>query len=572
MRIVLLALALAGPPARLGAAPVPVAGPVRMADDVVDAVGVNVHPWGLYESRQADLAAKLAELGIRHIRDGAVPFAFHRAGALYAAHGIRTMMLCGRRKPGPWPQLLDEAGIDDELAGIRAVPAGAVSAIEGPNEYDISRPPSDADWVARLQRYHKALYEKAKADPALRHLPVVGPSLCSEDAYAKVGDLTAWIDFSCLHHYLSGRHPGTPGWGGNGYGSIPWARQVLAAKQSPTKPIVVSECGYHNALGIKPGGHEPITEAGEAKYLPRLFAEYIRAGVARAFTYELVDERADRRDAEACFGLLRNDLSEKPVFAALKHLLSLLRDPGPPFEPRPLPLALDGDLADVHTLFCRKRDGTGYLLIWQEIPGYDIAARKDLSPPAKAVALSAGPSVGLARVFLPGESAEPVATHPNPATIPLQVADRILVVELQPRSRMPVGAGGGGANAVETPAEDLALLRDWVVRQVQAGVRPKVRFAFGSMAPAPAELLAADAEGVRVKTSGASGFEMNVAWAKTTGENLYQFALPLAADAPAAVAAAVLRLGRSLGHAKDDAYRACLGALKRREPAAAIED
>ena len=155
MRIATLALALVAPVSPLAAGPV--TEPARPADAFVDAIGVNVHPWGLYESRQGELAAKLAEAGIRHVRDGAVPFAFKRAGELYAAHGIRTMMLCGRRKPGPWPQLLDEAGIDDELAGIRGVPAGAVSALEGPNEYDISasspstsgrasRAPSSTSW------------------------------------------------------------------------------------------------------------------------------------------------------------------------------------------------------------------------------------------------------------------------------------------------------------------------------------------------------------------------------------------------------------------------------------------
>jgi hypothetical protein len=132
-------------------------------------------------------------------------------------------------------------------------------------------------------------------------------------------------------------------------------------------------------------------------------------------------------------------------------------------------------------------------------------------------------------------------------------------------------AGNGRATHAAVSPEDLALVKDWVLQRMQAGARPKILFVFGTMAPAPAELLVADAEGVRVKTTGVAAFEMNVAWAKATEENHYQFGLPLAADAPPAVCIALLRLGRRLGHEKDDAYRACLGALKRRDPAAAAE-
>jgi hypothetical protein len=46
-------------------------------------------------------------------------------------------------------------------------------------------------------------------------------------------------------------------------------------------------------------------------------AEYFRRGIGRTYFYELLDQDTKPADQEANFGLLRHDLSEKPIFSAL---------------------------------------------------------------------------------------------------------------------------------------------------------------------------------------------------------------------------------------------------------------
>ena len=85
---------------------------------------------------------------------------------------------------------------------------------------------------------------------------MIAPSLTSENAFLKVGNLSEYIDYGCLHNYYGGFFPGltenlltcpgTTGWGGTDqygtYGSLQYNKN-LAAILAGTKPIVTSETG-----------------------------------------------------------------------------------------------------------------------------------------------------------------------------------------------------------------------------------------------------------------------------------------------------------------------------------------
>jgi hypothetical protein len=51
-----------------------------------------------------------------------------------------------------------------------------------------------------------------------------------------------------------------------------------AQKVSGNKPILATECGYHNR--VENQGHPGVTEVAEAKYLPRLL--FVYCGVKRS--------------------------------------------------------------------------------------------------------------------------------------------------------------------------------------------------------------------------------------------------------------------------------------------------
>lgn len=352
------------------------------ADTFVESIGVNTH-WGypnVYTQNYTALKAKLGECGIRYLRDGTNAQTYVRAMDLYQSLGIRTNMLTGRRS-GPYPAPLDPSKLDGELNEIKTQALNATVSLEAPNEYDLSHGP-DPDWVGSIKNYSYLLYTKAKADDLLKHLPVIAPSMTSEQTYKAVGDCDDYIDFVNLHMYQSDRWPGTTGWGDHGYGSITWFLDWLVPYQSPSgKPIQATEAGYNN--DIPSGG---LSEEAEGKYTIRMLAEYFRRGITRTYKYELVNEGQTGR--EGVFGLLRNDISEKPAFRAMKNLIGILSDRGPDFTPDSLNYVFDGSVNDIRHVLFQKRDGDFYLMIWLELASWDVNKNVDLYPPAQGVLLT----------------------------------------------------------------------------------------------------------------------------------------------------------------------------------------
>jgi hypothetical protein len=117
-----------------------------------------------------------------------------------------------------------------------------------------------------------------------------------------------------------------------------------------------------------------------------MLAEFFRRGFARTFKYELVNE--GRPGSEGVFGLLRNDLSEKPAFRAVKNLITILSDKGPNFEAGSLNYALDDHVDDIRQILFQKRNNDFYLMVWLELSSWDANVQKDLYPPAQEVLLT----------------------------------------------------------------------------------------------------------------------------------------------------------------------------------------
>jgi hypothetical protein len=403
------------------------------ADSFVESIGVNVH-WAypnVYTHNYSVLKDKLGEAGIRYIRDGANSQAYIRANDLYQSLGIKIDMLTGRRS-GPYPAPLDSSQIDKELDEIKTQALNATVSIEAPNEYDISHGP-DTDWLGNIKNYSSTLYAKVKADALLKNLPVIGPSLTKVESYEAVGDSDQYIDYVNLHLYQSNRWPGNNGWGNNGYGSITWALNWLARFQSPSdKPIQATEAGYNNDL---PSGG--ISEIAECKYTTRMFAEFFRRGFTRTFKYELVNEGQPGR--EGVFGLLRNDLSEKPIFQGVKNLISILSDKGPNFEPDSLNYVLDLQLNDSREILFQKRNGDFYLMIWLELPSWDINTSKDLNPPAQQILLTIlnnSHNISNATLYLFDNTCKltTIDLHMNNNQVLFDVTDRITIIKLSNRT------------------------------------------------------------------------------------------------------------------------------------------
>jgi hypothetical protein len=410
--------------------------PAQSASTFVDSVGVNTHLnyFDSAYSRYTLIKNKLENLGVRHVRDTAVlmdnqhynQIVYGRYKRL-AALGIKVNLIVDPRMQNL--RSLDARKIDRiaEMAGP------ALESFEGPNEYDVS---GDTNWVAVLRSYQRSMYEAVKSNASTRGIPVIGPSLTSGRAYAAVGDLSAYVNYSNTHNYYSGRNPGTPGWGAGGHGSITWYLSN-GREYAVQRPSISTEAGYHNAVKSS-SSHVGVPETVASKYVPRLLLEQFSRGIPRTYAYELIDLKPDPTggsDPQKHFGLLRNDGTEKPAYVALKNLIGLLEEPptkpgDPFFTPDALDYSLSGETQGIHRLLLQKRDGRFYLVLWQEVPSYDPNTMQPISVPDKILTLTLEEPIGMATIYRTNVSDKSTAHYANPSQLELKVPDHPLVVEL----------------------------------------------------------------------------------------------------------------------------------------------
>jgi hypothetical protein len=414
------------------AGPAHAATPVSPADAFVDSIGVNVH-MNFTDTAYADsgrLVDSLSGAGIRHVRDGLdwnTPHAYAAFDRL-ADRGIGTTFIMG--EPGGRTGTLDQL-----LAALRT--RRGVDAVEGPNEYGSSGLP---DWAERLRDYQQRLYAAVKQDPALAHLPVLGPSLVTWQQYEALGDLRAALDAGNVHPYPGGDIPEA---------KLDWWLSV-AAPVSGDRPVWATETGYHNATQTT-GGHRPASEAAAATYLPRLYLEYFRRGIPRTFAYELIDLRPDagREDQEANFGLLRNDYTEKPAYRRLANLIAVLSDPGPAHPVEPVGVSIDGAPDDLRRLLLQKRDGSYYLVLWRAARVWDPDTRQPLAVAANdvTVQLDGAAQLEVAEQIDPALGTAPFASSSASGPIGVWVGADPVIVRLAPARPKP---------APEPPVDDPA--------------------------------------------------------------------------------------------------------------------
>lgn len=436
----------------------------RPAAQFLDAMGVNTH-WGYaatpYGSAYQSVLGRLVDLDLRHVRDG-----FNDRIEDLAEHGIATDVIVNPADGAP-------EAIKDRIAALNRRHR-AIDAVEGPNEADLTwpkaRPPTQfagKGFPEGVVAFQHALYAAIKGDPATAAITVIGPSLGrtynpgggfpNPFAAGALGDAVDWGNF---HPYPFGGNPFSPTFP---YGSLakyyheadfpsvnldeyPYGFQVYGPPFAP-KPMAATETGYATYRGSfleRIGG---VSETVQAKYVPRLYAEYFRLGVARTYLYELDDENADpaSTDRKAHFGLLRHDLSPKPAYIALRSLTRLLSEADAASRSqaplRQLRFILRAEfppgysrLRDIHHLLLQKTDGELLLLLWHEIANDDISTR-----PPREIA-PAGVWVRLAFAELPQGIVQydydkdwTLAPHPPRVAgnaIEIEIPDRLTILRI----------------------------------------------------------------------------------------------------------------------------------------------
>jgi hypothetical protein len=389
-----------------------------------DSVGVNVRLSHL-DSSYGDfdtLFARLRELGARTVLDYLCPTCEWQIDRLrrLAQAGIKSTL----GVQGGWSG--GSAAIANTLAAMRNRLQDSVIAISGVNEPDLS---GDPNWIAKTRAYTTELYTRAKADPVLRGLPVIGPSLVYRPSRTALGDLTGVVDRGNLHPYPGGRTP---------LYNIEDERQMMSAV-SGSEPLVITEVGYHTDMAY-PYAHRPASERAIGIYTPRIVLEAFRAGVERTHIFQLVDIYSDAEAAQRgfpksqnSFGLLRWNFTPKPSFIALRNLLRAVDASSAAVgAPGALRYSIAGAGPDVRSLLLRSADGSFRLALWRDVSVWNRDTLQDVDPPRDHVDVTLGEPISQARRYDPNLAPTPTQAWDGPGRIGVDLGGEAVVLELIP--------------------------------------------------------------------------------------------------------------------------------------------
>ncbi len=391
--------------------------------------GVNIHssygttPYGNF----AQTASLLQQLGVEHVRD---PLAYNPGFVRSDQYSFYNTL----KADGIGVDLVVSPGTDasDLAARINTVATyfpTAVDALEAPNEANMI--PGDTQWASQDIAYENQLYALVKANPALKNVTVLGPSLADflalrngDQGFLSLGNLSNALDAGNVHLYPGGRDP-------------TWNMDVTQAGEnlvSGGKALWVTEAGYHDAVDLP--GNFSASDATIATYLPRLFLEWFQRGATRVNLYQLYDEETDPGDTnyQAHFGLVNNSGVPKPQFYAVENFNNLLKDTNTTFTPGSLTYEISSGGAKVESMLLQKSNGQFQLFLWQDVSVSNTATNPPtpVAVPGTPVTVTFKTPVQSVTEYRPSLSANPQASQTNTSTFTVNLQGDATALTIQP--------------------------------------------------------------------------------------------------------------------------------------------
>ncbi len=392
----------------------------KQSDSFVESIGVNVHLS--YTDSQYNnfprVSQALQELGVRYVRDGVglgMSTTYSRYRAL-AEEGIKLDFVVGDPL-----QRWGIGSLSQQLEMIEREFPQAVATLEGPNEFDIQ---GDSNWVSDLRNYQRALWEGVQQHPLLASKPILGPSLVRESSRYELGDISQWVSQGNMHPYPGGQMPDAD--------QHSLSELHLASVNTGSLPVEATETGYQNAINNRTAGNRPTSEKAAGIYTPRLFLDNFRRGIVRTYDYELLDLYPDpsKTSEYKNFGLLQNNWTPKPSYTALQRLISLTADPGPSFVPESLAFTVQNAPSTERQVLLERRDGSFDLVLWNAVSVWNTESLTEINPPSPTVTVNFEQPVEKAEVFMPNESASPIATVSGTQSLPISLSPSVTVIHL----------------------------------------------------------------------------------------------------------------------------------------------
>ena len=396
------------------------------ASSFIDSIGVGAHidsgaPVWMDTQK---VAAELAFLGVRHVRDGTpYDWALPEYVALAKA-GIRFNLL----QVNPIAAPMTKVGAAEDVQRAHALEAavpGSVESLEGANEYNISC--YDLDGVNSYGNLAWGLMDEdnlaaaAAADPLLAKAIVVAASTASVSerpaASAKVG-ASNW------HVY---------GGVGQQLGAGMTAGIAAARRSAPGKPVFITEAGISSS-GFGSSAWGVADEATQAVIDTNALLDGFKNGAARTFIYDLMDDTGNSPQ-ENHFGLFRADGTPKPAAVEISNLITLLSDAGQaaskPLER--LGYSISGLPTTASSMLLQKLDGTFDLVVWNGgVSVYDDV--RAVAPPTSLVTVSFGGARRDVSVFNPALGLGALQSAAGAQSVAFGLSQDPVIIQVAPAS------------------------------------------------------------------------------------------------------------------------------------------
>jgi hypothetical protein len=355
------------------------------SDDLIEATSINTHlNWRSTVWGQGAWKQPFIDLGVRYTRSGMTA----NKAAIQDWKDIGAKLIC---VTGDGDNI-DRTKVSPTL-DVLAENAALTHAVEGPNE------PNEGyheGWAQRTKDYQAWLFDEVRARPPIAGKDIIGPSVWSREdkGYAELGDMSADMTVGNLHYYTGGCRPTVTAQGPDS-GSASTLDEAIADAQglAPGLPLWITETGWPVAGPGCALSASFVTDNAQAKYIPRMLMEAFIRGVGHCALYTLLD---DDRTPPRYHGLMKQDMSKRPAYAALKRTLALYKQDGPRPPLGNLEYAVQHQSLSIHGLpLMQKSDGRFLITLWNDVDSYDRQTFADIDAPPVQATVTFGRSMNM---------------------------------------------------------------------------------------------------------------------------------------------------------------------------------
>lgn len=435
--------------------------------DFINSQGAVIHAEEDLYTDKDDVLSALRYVSIRNVRDNIARESTVRSHL--AQNGIKfnyTLPTPGKKnQPLSTKKTLNDASVTKRTTDLLSNPKSgtkyvmAANSQEPYNEYN-GKSDVDKNWTTTLESVQKKMWSESnsKIKTVNPDFKVLGPALIGysvKDTTKALESkkLSPYMDYGNMHSYYGGLAPETSfadNDGEDGFivsadklpkssNNLEERLKLYSARVSGTKPIVVTETGFHDYLDNNDKLHKPTDKRAVGVYMPRVFLENFRIGIVKTYSYQLIDEVHNSKEYEKHFGMfgVGGSKDPKPAAQSMHYMnLRLIDDKtgATTFTPGKLDFTFTSKPDNLRYVLLQKSTGKFYLVAWRAESVYDNKT-KTYTPPATPVdaVLNFGRNRTVTADYPNGtdDKGERVVVSKDKKTATIKVSGRATVFEIK---------------------------------------------------------------------------------------------------------------------------------------------